>query len=338
MPRHRAADPRQDVAEIPEVERPHGGHAGRPNSRIASRPPGRSTRSNSAHATSGCCTLRMPNAIVDRIAPTRRRPAAASRRRAPAAPGRRATGARTLMTPCASIAPAKSTPTTRAAPRRRAARRAIATSAVPVQTSSSRSRPVSPASESRGAASSDRARPTAPCSAGRSAPRSRRTCPRSSRGDLSRTDIQRQRRRQEIQDAHVAVEIEGALHLREIVCTRPATARRPAAPRPARRRRGRSAPSGTQPAERRHADDGRRRASAREITASARCRSAPESSAGPARDRTPGPGRHRGCRSRPPTARSPGRAATARRRRVPPAASQPPTGATAIARPRNACV
>ena len=118
------------------------GSRGTPNSRIASRPPGRSTRASSRHATSGCCTLRMPKAIVaastDAVGDRQAHRVAAHQRDA----ARLARPRATLSRPSVSIAPAKSTPTTRAAPP--VARAApSATSAVPVQTSSSVSRPVS---------------------------------------------------------------------------------------------------------------------------------------------------------------------------------------------------
>ena len=118
------------------------GVVGTANSRIASRPPGLSTRriSRARRCRSarrcGCRTR------SSRRRPTRRRPECASRRRAPARSRRSRPRARSFSRPTRSIAPAKSTPTTRARrrPRRRAA---IARSAVPVHRSSTRSRPVS---------------------------------------------------------------------------------------------------------------------------------------------------------------------------------------------------
>ena len=149
----------------------------------------------------------------------------------------------------------------------------------------------------------------------------------------------RGRRRREIQDADPAVQVERALDLRQIVRAderllvdeqqrrrrrRPRRRSRPSAGTSRRRPRARATVDDVQ-----HARN-RERARAR--------RTAPESTAALRADRTRGPGRRRECRSRRPTCRSRDRAATAPRRSGPPAAIQPPTGATAIARPRNACV
>ena len=117
-------------------------------------------------------------------------------------------------------------------------------------------------------------------------------------------DIDRRRRRDEIEDADVAVQIEGALDLRQIVGAAPATARRRAARRRPRRPRDRAGRD-RRPAERGETAtviDVHQRATWR---ASAARRSEPESTAARARDRSRDPGRHRARRSRRPTCRSP---------------------------------
>ena len=136
-----AADPRQHVAEIPaSTACGCRGRAAAPNSRIASRPPGRSTRAHLGAARAPArSTLRMPNAIVtashERVAHRDR----ASRRRAPAGCARSsAARAQLARARARSIAPAKSTPTTDA-PRRARARPRSRGRAVPVQRSSTRS-------------------------------------------------------------------------------------------------------------------------------------------------------------------------------------------------------
>ena len=128
-----------------------------------------------------CCTLRMPNAIVTRVHRSvghrQAHRVAADQLHARRQPGRGDLVARRAR----SISPAKSTPTTRAAPGRAVAA-PIATSAVPVHTSSSRSR----AGQRQRL---DRAPPPVAieagrehaCSAGRSARRWRRTSRRSAR-------------------------------------------------------------------------------------------------------------------------------------------------------------
>ena len=156
-------------------------------------------RTSSRHATSGCNTLRIPNAIV--AASTDSFVSGQGHRVAPHQLDRVARPRfRTFSRPCVSIAPAKSTPTTRAAPRRAPSRsqhppcryRRRAAARVPSTA----------ATRSPAGANSDRGRRTGPCSGDRSGRRSRRTCPRSSRrfvriGDArsriaDSTDIQRQ--------------------------------------------------------------------------------------------------------------------------------------------------
>ena len=74
-------------------------------------------------------------------------------------------------------------------------------------------------------------------------------------------------------------------------------------------------------------------------TATARCRNAPGSSSSRAPDRTRGPGRRKGCRTRPPTSRSPVQAATAPARRCgrPRPASRRPGPPPSRARETPAC-
>ena len=95
------------------------GMRGMPNSRIASRPPGRSTRAISAQPTSAFCTLRMPKATVTASAlPS----AAGSRIASP-----RTSAIRRLLPAAAHLvqpdAPASRRRSRRRAPRRRAGRR-----------------------------------------------------------------------------------------------------------------------------------------------------------------------------------------------------------------------
>ena len=159
--RHGAADARQDCCgNTSDRSDRTRRDCGMPNSRIARRPPGgapgtaRRTRPRAA-ARCGCRTR------SSRHRPIRSRPAGSSRRRAPAGSRRRAPRCRTLSRPCVSIAPEKSTPTTRAAPRRARADRDVRRAGADVeQPLASRS---AAARQSPGAASSDRGRRTAPC-------------------------------------------------------------------------------------------------------------------------------------------------------------------------------
>ena len=148
MSRHGAADPRQDVAGIPEIERTEQRRARR--AELENREPPAGPQHAQQLAARHLGLLHVANAEGDRRArrtDVARRPAGSSHRRAPAGRATSRLPRPQLLEPCASIAPEKSTPTTRA--RAVAAPAPIATSAVPVQTSSSLSRPVNCSARNR---------------------------------------------------------------------------------------------------------------------------------------------------------------------------------------------
>ena len=142
----------------------------------------------------------------------------------------------------------------------------------------------------------------------------------------------------QIQDADVAVQIERALDLRQIVGADERLLVHQQRRRPRRRRRDRRGPSGATNASASETPDGHDVHRARDRRATRARRSARESTAGRARDRNRGPGRRTARRSRRPMRRSPAPSSQGSQPPRPPTASQPPTGATAIARPRNSCV
>ena len=116
MLRHQPPDARQHVTEIPEVQRPRRpGMRGAPNSRIASRPPGRSTRWNSAQARVGIDHVADAERDHRRVERARRAAAPPSRRRAASCTRRVRPAGAIFCAAMRSISPEKSTPTTLAA-------------------------------------------------------------------------------------------------------------------------------------------------------------------------------------------------------------------------------
>ena len=124
--------------------RPGPGVSGMPNSRMASRPPGRSTRHSSRHPATGSATFLIPNAIVPASN------AASANGRAMASPRARETRdarpLRRILSGRSTASRRRSPPRRRRAGRRRWPAASIARSAVPLQTSMTRSLAVRPSS------------------------------------------------------------------------------------------------------------------------------------------------------------------------------------------------
>ena len=158
VPRHHSSDSGQHAVEVPEIApRERTAYAGRRTREWRHRPPGLSTRAISSTAARVSSTLRMPNATVTASTDCEATGTRVASPRTSVTP-RPAEDEASFCWPTRSMAPAKSTPTTRLAPGR-ASRAAIARSAVPVQRSTTRSLP----GELQG---SDRAAPPAAIDAG----------------------------------------------------------------------------------------------------------------------------------------------------------------------------
>ena len=155
--RHQPADARQHVVEVPEVRATN--HRGRSASRTRGSRAGRPVRARDASPRRPprvFSTLRMPNAIVtastDPVGDGNARRVAAHQRdadREPLAPQ--------LLAPTRSMAPAKSTPTTRAAPGRASTRRSPGPPCRCTGRARARGRSA-PATRSRASATADRCR------------------------------------------------------------------------------------------------------------------------------------------------------------------------------------